>query len=231
MKTIRRKLPALIISGLAAGIILNSLPAFAQVDTYGAVRRYDRVSKGTNIDEWHRRLFDDDPQVRLDAVESLGKDGSEAAVKPLIDAANDVDPRVRAKAIDYLGLIGNKTATLPLTQFLFLKDTDRATKQRVLVALGRIRDANAIPRIVDFTTECKDHELRCAALFTLGEIGNESAMPCLEKYKDSDNPHEKRISQDAIGKIQQRLAAAPNVQPTIIELEKLLGPPGGGRKR
>ena len=226
----RRKLSIIIISGTAAGIILASAPVSAQIDTYGAVRRYNRVSKGTNVNEWHRRLFDDDPQVRLDAVESLGKDGSPNTVKPLLDAVNDSDPRVRAKAIDYLGRIGSPVATLPLTQYLFLKDVDKATKQRILVALGRIGDPDAVPRLIDFANETQDHELRCGALFALGEIGDEGAMPCLEHYRASDNPHEKRIAEDAIGKIKQRLAAVPNQQPTIIELEKLLGPQQQGKR-
>jgi len=49
--------------------------------------------QGSNIAEWHRRLFDPNPNTRLEAVDSLLKDGSEEAVKPLMDATADADPR------------------------------------------------------------------------------------------------------------------------------------------
>jgi HEAT repeat protein len=198
-----------------------------RIDSNRAVQRYNRVAKGSNIAEWHRRLFDEDPTVRLEAVESLGEQGSEECVKPLLDATADSDPRVRAKAFDYLGAIGSRTATQVLTQYLFLTDVDRSSKQRILVALGRIGDPAAVRPLHDFLQKSEDAELRCGALYALGEIGDPKSLEILEEYAQSPMPHEARIAHDAEAKINARVAQAPNTQPTLLQLEKLLGPRNG----
>jgi hypothetical protein len=65
-------------------------PRAAAQQSPAPVQRYNRIARGANIDEWHKRLFDPDPAVRLEAVDSLGKDGTEQSVKPLLDATADV---------------------------------------------------------------------------------------------------------------------------------------------
>jgi HEAT repeat protein len=198
-------------------------PAGAQTD-HRAIERYNRVAKGSNVTEWHRRLFDADPNKRLEAVDSLAKDGTEEAVKPLLDATTDSDPRVRAKAIDALGNIGSPRATQVLTQYLVLSDTDRASKQRVLVALGRIGDPAAVEPLVAFLTKSQDSELRCGALYALGEIGDPRALDAVQAHAESDDPNVKRLASDAVVKINAKLAAVPNTQPSILELERRLAP-------
>jgi len=194
------------------------------------VQRYNKVARGKNVAEWHRRLFSPDVKVRIEAVDSLGKDGTEASVKPLLDATTDKDPRVRAKAISYLGVIGSPTATPVLTQYLFLNDFDRDSKKHVLVALGRIGDASAVQRLADFATNSDDEELRCSALHALGEFTSPRALEAVKPYAASEDPHESRIARDAIAKINGRLAARSNAQPTIIELERMLAPPQKGKR-
>ena len=52
----------------ALPLALASGPASAQfVNNYRAVERYNAVAKGSNIAEWHKRLFDDDVKKRLEA--------------------------------------------------------------------------------------------------------------------------------------------------------------------
>jgi HEAT repeat protein len=207
-------------------LLVGAVPrAAAQVDGYKAVERYNRVAKGSNIAEWHRRVFDADPNTRLEAVESLGKDGTEGAVKPLLDATADSDPRVRAKAIDYLGAIGSPLATQLLSQYLFLSETDRASKQRVLVALGRIADPAAVAPLSSFLGRTTDQELRCGALYALGEIGDAKGLQTVESFAKSEDPNTRRVALQAATKINANVAALPNNQPTIFELERRLRPP------
>jgi HEAT repeat protein len=210
---------------------LVPIPAGAQ-QSPGAVQRYNRIARGANIDEWHRRLFDPDPRVRLEAVDSLGKDGTEESVKPLLDATADADPRVRMRAIDYLGAIGSPLATQVLTQYLFLRRTDDIAAQRILVALGRIRDPNSVKPVADYAGKTRNEELRCAAIYALGEIGGMTAMKAVEPFtKQTDDEPARRVAIDAVAKINTALAAAKNTQPTLIELEKRFAPPAPPRQR
>jgi len=188
--------------------------------------RYNRVAKGANVSEWARRLSDPDPAVRLDAVDSLGKDGSKDAVKPLLEATADADQRIRLKAIDYLGAIGDETATPQLVQFLYLADTDAMTKQHVVGALGRIGDKSATPALLNCAKNPEDQSMLTTALYALGEIADPAAKPDLEAIRDtSKDPLVKRLAGDAVVKIDKTVVAAPNTQPTLIELEKRLRPP------
>lgn len=224
----KRQIQLAIIASLAA-VALWATDVAAQAN-HRTVQRYNKVARGKNVAEWHRRLFSPDAKIRLEAVESLGNDGTEASVKPLLDATTDKDPRVRAKAIEYLGAIGSPTATPVLTQYLFLNDFDRNSKKYVLVALGRIGDTSAVQRLVDFVTNSDDEELRCGALHALGEFASPRALDAVKPYTKSEDPHESRIARDAMAKINGRLAARANAQPTIIELERLLTPPKQGKR-
>lgn len=219
----------------AAILALTALPWLAPIaveaqQTPGSVQRYNRIARGANVDEWHRRLFDPDPRVRLEAVDSLGKDGTEESVKPLLDATADADPRVRLRAIDYLGTIGSPLATQVLTQYLFLRQTDEIAASRILVALGRIRDPVSVKPVADYAAKTQNEELRCAAIYALGEIGGANAMKAVEPFtKQTDDEPARIVAVDAIAKINTSMAAAKNTQPTLIELEKRFAPPAPPR--
>ncbi len=189
------------------------------------VERYNRVTKGANVTEWHRRLSDADPKVRLEAVESLTGAGGQEAVKPLLDAIADKDRRIRLKAIDGLGHVGLPAATTSLVQLLFLTDVEIEMKRRVLAALGRIRDPAAAGPMADFAAQSTDTEIRCAAIHAIGEVGLPASRQRLEELAAGDQDADvRRLAADAISKINARLASLPEEQPSVIELERRLGP-------
>ncbi len=210
---------------------LTALSVHAQMREHPAVQRYNRVAKGSDVAEWQRRLGDDDVGVRLEAVELLGTKGGDEGVKPLIDALSDADSRVRIKAIDGLGMVGSAAASPVLMQLLFLSDVDRPTKLRVLTSLGRIGDPATSERLLSYARTVDDEELSCRAVYALGEIGDPASREGLEQLQgSSDDPHIKRLSSDALSKIDARLAAVPGREPTILELERRLAPPQEGKK-
>ena len=195
-------------------------------------QRYNKIAKGKNVGEWTKRLSSKDPEVRLDAVTSLGEDGTEASVEPLLEATADPDERVRLKACDYLGEIGSPKATLQLTQTLFLKNVDTLSKQRILVALGRIKDPRAANPLLNFAKNAKHELLATAALYALGEIGAKRTLAGVEKIRDTtDNSEIQRVASDAAKKIRNKVTAKPNTQPTLIELERRFRPPQEKKKR
>jgi HEAT repeat protein len=144
----------------------------------------------------------------------------------LLDATADEDPRVRLRAIDYLGAIGSPMATQVLTQYLFLRQTDEKATQRILVALGRIRDPHSVKPVADYAAKTQNEELRCGAIFALGEIGGLDAMRAVKPFAEQTSDQDAhRVAIDAISKINTRLAQAENSQPTLLELEKRFAPP------
>src|SRR5262245_14199272 len=64
--------------------------------------RMSRQKKGANIQEWVRRLKNDRPETRLEAVKSLGDSKDPKAIEHLMNATAVVDIRVKVKAIHYL---------------------------------------------------------------------------------------------------------------------------------
>src|ERR1700747_2214510 len=92
---------------------------FSSAGDSGVQSRYNKAKKGANITEWVKRLNDDDPDKRLDAVKSLGDSNDPKAIDYLIQAVNDPDPRVESKAVDYLGRLHAADSTPFLGEKLF----------------------------------------------------------------------------------------------------------------
>lgn len=220
----RRYFPSAIMSVVIVGLLAPTV--HAQMSKHPAVARYNRVARGSNVEEWQRRLLDPRVKTRLEAVDSLGEDGTEASIPGLMDALADSDFRVRIKAIDYLGQIGNPIASPVLMQLLFLGDIDKQTKLRVLTSLGRIGDESTAERLVNYAKTVEDEDLCSHAIFALGEIATPTVQKGLEELDAQlESPQHKRLCADAMVKIDQRIAQAPGRQPSVLELEKRFAPP------
>lgn len=144
-------------------------------------------------------LTHQDWQVRLHAVEALGKTRSRKAVGPLLSAlSGDADSAVREDAIRALAAIGDPESVDGLLAVL------NAPGLRTLAvqALGRIGDRRAVPMLMDLATGahpaegmrmvagCGDqwHEeadTQAAAVRALGTIGDASALPVLAAALES----------------------------------------------
>ena len=223
---LRRSLDTFLLTPVLALAVASvpalTVPALAQ-RMPKPVERYNRVTKGANVTEWHRRLSDADPKVRLEAVESLTQAGGDEVVKPLLDAVADPDRRVRLKAIDGLGRVGLPEATPSLVQRLFLSEVEPELKQRVLAALGRIADPRAAGPVADFVMQAADTTLRCAAIHAVGEIAHPGSIERLETLSKDADADVRRLAEDAIVKIKARLASLPDQQPSVLELERRMG--------
>ncbi len=211
----------------AAGLLTTADWVIAQQQTtHPMVQRYNRTAKGENVEEWERRLGQDDAHTRLEAVQSLIQGGGEEAVRPLIEATADADPRVQIKAIDGLGFIADPAASTVLMQFLFLSNVDKQVKLRVLTALGRIADPATAQQLLQYAKTVNDEDLSCRAIYALGEIGDPALREELDQLgHGADNPDVRRLSQDAVSKTDERIASTPTQEPTLIELERMLLPP------
>ncbi|HYB99019.1 MAG TPA: HEAT repeat domain-containing protein [Candidatus Limnocylindrales bacterium] len=211
-------------AAVLASVLLTATSAGAQFTDHPAVKRYDRVAKGANVEEWKRRLTEEtDVKTRLEAVDSLGTKGGEEGIRPLIEATADSDIRIRIKAIDYLGLMKAKEATPALMQLLFLSDTGREEKLRVLTALSRIPDPTTSARLLNYARTVADQELACHAVYALGEIGDASVRDGVEELRRTrPSPDMERLANDALVKIDTKRNAPKFEEPTMLELERKL---------
>lgn len=213
-------------AGLAS--LLLATEAAAQVNPYRVQQRYQDATKGADIDDWARRMKDEDAHTRLEAVKSLGESADPEAVEHLIEAMADPDPAVKIKAIDYLGKLRATQATTIMVQKLFMRDVDTLEKQRILVALGRIGDLKAVQPVSDFLAQDTAPATRATAVFTLGEIGDRSAVEPLQQIQiGSADPDLARLAGEAVAKIERRLSPA-TVAVTVpaLEEDQPLGQPG-----
>jgi HEAT repeat protein len=170
-------------------------------------QRYDRQTKGGNLDEFARQLNSDDPTERLKGLKSLSEASDPKAIEYLVQALGDSDMRIKAKAIDSCGNMRATDATPVLIQQLFLRGTDEEVKQRILAALGKIGDARAAKPIQEFLSRDLDHATRGTAIFALGELGDTESIEFLQNLERSEpHPTIKRIARDAQAKIQYQQA-------------------------
>lgn len=194
-----------IVKLLACSTVLAATVAVAgaqQITNSNVRERYERHTKGTNLDDFARRLGSDDADERLDAVKSLENSKDTKAVDYLLQALGDPDMRVKARAIDGLGNLRAPEATPVLIQQLFLKSTDVSVKRRILASLGKIGDASAAPAIQEFLQLDLDTATRGTAVFALGEIGAPESLPALESIeKGSQDPALVRVANEAAAKV------------------------------
>jgi len=184
--------------------------------------RSDRNPKATNLKEWVRRLQDESPQARLDAVKHIGDSKHPDATDSLIQATVDPDIRVKVKAVDYLGDL-HATDSIPiLVQQLFLRDVDMGVKHKVVVALGKIGDPQAGEPISDFLKRNLEPSIQGAAIFALAETGGPEAIASLQRVAEEvDDPRLQGLAIIVADQIRQRLSpASVTVEPTYIMMER-----------
>jgi HEAT repeat protein len=208
-----------LLCGAAALLGLGAGAASAQSPggTADAARqRYEDRAKGTNLDDFVRKLASQDPVERIQGVRGLGESNDGAAIEYLVQALGDQDVRVKAKAVEMLGRMRASEATPVLVQHLFLVTTEEKLKQRILAALGEIGDPSAAPAILDLLERDLDQATRGTAIFALGEIGASEATEPLRKIARTEtDPTLRRLANEAVAKVtlheqsRAREAAAP----------------------
>src|SRR5262249_39045600 len=171
--------------------------------------RHQNSTMGRTITEWARHLDDADPSQRLEAVRLLAGSGDPKANEFLIRAMDNPDERVATAAVDSLGKLGAKEASDVLAERLFLAGTSAASRQHILVALGRIRDPGSARRGLDFAQAEPDPDLRAVAIRVIGEIGDDSVRSDVQKLSESEtDPRLKTLMQDAVAKMAVRQGSA-----------------------
>ena len=215
--------------GAAGGIPGNASDIFSSAGDNSVQQRYNKARKGANITEWVRRLEDEDPDRRLEAVKSLGDSNDPKSVDYLIQAVGDGDPRVEAKAVWYLGKLHAADSTPFLIQKLFTVGTRQKLRHRILTALGQIGDPRASHPILQYVMQEENLDTRGAGLFAIGEIGDQSIREELKRFSEvEENALLRQLASEALIKIATRQTAPapekegafPNALEAALSTEK-----------
>jgi len=190
-----------------AMLLLAAAPGWAQISADQVRQRYDKTTKGSNLDDFVRNLNSDDPAKRLQGLKSLTDSKDPKAIEYIVGAIGDSDMRIKAKAIDALGNLRATEATPVLVQHLFLRDTDADVKQRILASLGKIGDPRAAKPIGEFLERDLDPAMRGTAIYALGDIGSVESLPLLDKIAETDgNKTIERLAKEAAEKVKYHQA-------------------------
>jgi HEAT repeat protein len=106
------------------------------------------AARAAPVQSLHAALHDRDPQIRLQAVQSLHRQGGAAAgaMAELQAALADPDNRVRLEAVEAIGDLREVAAPAVPALLGLLHDGDSTVRARVVVALGHIGPAAAAAR-------------------------------------------------------------------------------------
>jgi HEAT repeat protein len=166
-------------------------------------------------------LTDQDPDVRREAAIALGRYAlaaeldqlnhadTRAVRNALMESAEDLeeDERVRARAIEALGAMSGED-TANLIESIYDEDS-LWLKVGAIDAMGRTCDSMWLPVILR-ESENRAPEMRHAAAFAAGEIGEEQAVPQLRRMAIEDPDREVQLaairSLGSIGGAQARVA-------------------------
>jgi HEAT repeat protein len=153
-----------------------------------------------------------DIRVRRETIRALARIGSQGAVEILLQAAEADDQELRRQALLSLGAIRAAGAIPTLLKLLEQPNWNRKSfdiKKDAIRALGEIGATEAVPKLAALLGKrrllrrARHDELRAAAAAALGEIGEESARPALEKATDDRAASVARAAAQALLQLQK----------------------------
>ena len=143
-----------------------------------------------------RRLGDPNPQVRQLTIAALRKLRAKEAVPGIVKALEDRDRLVRLEAIRSLAQLGVWESAGALERRL--KDPEVVVRQAAVHALGRLGAEEAGPRILELVD---DPEVCQSALYVLGLLRVEEAIPAMRKALKHPDPYVRRQAAMALARM------------------------------
>ncbi len=128
------------------------------------------------IYELQPMLSNDDPVIRLAAIESLGDMTNQATLPALSVALNDPNPQLRIAVFEALAAQEDESAVMSIEPYLY--DHDREVRVAAIEALVELESETAVPALAGLLSD-HDTLVRHHAVNALGEIGGEYAISYL----------------------------------------------------
>ena len=118
-------------------------------------------------------------QVVRDAVTVIGRTAIPNALQFLMTALAHDDDRVRSEALIALGTVGGADA--PVLARSYLDVSSAEVRAAAAEAVGLLKDDASVPFLLDRVESESDQAILLVVLRSLGRIGNEAALPALQK--------------------------------------------------
>lgn len=144
----------------------------------------EEIATAEDMDALLRKLRHGKPEVRLSAIEALGRIRNAEALGELIGVIEDrtEDWTIKVRVVKLLGEIRNPWATSVLIKILddpSFTNNCAALKWNAAIALGNFKkSARVLDALID-ALEDRTLYVREAAIQSLGEIGSRKAVPYL----------------------------------------------------
>jgi HEAT repeat protein len=200
-----------------------------------AVKALERVDgrEGESAKRLIELLMDPDPDVRTDAVVSLGRMRISEATEALLHSLeNDPDGEVRVEAVKALSGIGSRAAVEPLIRCLQadgypeLEDGDMADDMpyaacwevhgQTLDALGKLGDGRATDSVIALLENDEYADLQERGFRVLAEISNDRAREFLLARLESDDPLARRRAARALAALSRREADSQDLSSEVV---------------
>ena len=149
------------------------------------------------------RLTDADPEVRMQAADTLGHFGA-AAVPELVPAFEDAEPRVRASVASAFRAIGLPARDAAPTLRVHLGDASAPVRLNAAAALAAVgADDAASVAALAAALEDGDHTVRWGAAQALGRLGAkaQAARPALERARNDAHALVRTAAADALARL------------------------------
>lgn len=137
------------------------------------IRQLENAPVTEAIFELQPLLANDDPVIRLAAIESLGDMNTQATLPALSAALNDPNPQLRIAALEALASQEDKSAVSSIESCLF--DLEREVRVAAIEALADLEVEISVHALAGLLSD-QDALIRHHAVYALGEIGGENAM-------------------------------------------------------
>jgi HEAT repeat protein len=150
------------------------------------IAELENQSVDTALGELLPMLSNDDPVIRLAAIESLGDIDNQATLPALAAALNDPNPQLRIAALEALASQEDESVVTSIEPYLF--DSDRIVRVAAIEALAELESTTALHALAGLLSD-PDSLIRHHAVNALGEIGGENAMLYLlqARYDSNEN--------------------------------------------
>lgn len=164
----------------------------------GRIAALENQPAGLALAEIFPMLSNDDPAIRLAAIEALGDMTIDAVVPILSTTLNDPNPQIRIVAIEALASHDDKSSVGSIEPYLY--DQDRGVRLAAIEALASLESETAVFALASLISD-PDATIRNTAINALGEIGGKAAALYLEQARYDPDPNIRANATDLLSEL------------------------------